>query len=148
MPNQKSTKPGNGESVSQTADNSAMRVAEQIADTRRDMEARLVKSSAVYSALVDQMGRVYGKEGSKSGLDQKTRILIALAMAVQSGSESAVEWTMTRALNHGATDQMIRDAIDVALLNGGTFTIANARFGYSALELRTRNPRKSKPKLQ
>jgi alkylhydroperoxidase/carboxymuconolactone decarboxylase family protein YurZ len=117
--------------------------AEQIADSRRDMEELLVKSSPVYSALVDQMKRVYGKNGKKGGLDQTTRILIALAMAVQNGSQSSVEWTITRALNHGATDQQIRDAIDVALLNGGTFTIANARFGYSSLAVRRIRPRPS-----
>jgi alkylhydroperoxidase/carboxymuconolactone decarboxylase family protein YurZ len=139
MPNQKSRSTSSGD----TGGYDDGVVAEQIADTRRDMEERLVKSSAVYSALVDQMGKVYGKSAKKDGLDQKTRILIGLAMAVQNGSQSAVEWTMTRAINHGASDQMIRDAIDVALLNGGTFTISNARFGYSSLALRRRRPRGS-----
>ena len=148
MANRKA-KQSNGGDTSELKSTYNVGLAEQIADDRRDMEETLVKNSAVYAALVDQMGRVYGARSQKDGLDQTQRILIALAMAVQSGTESAVEWTITRALNHGATEQMVRDAIDVALLNGGTFTISNARFAYSSLALRqvarSRSPRRLSP---
>jgi alkylhydroperoxidase/carboxymuconolactone decarboxylase family protein YurZ len=115
----------------------------RIADERQSMEEVLLKHSSVYPVLVDQMSRIYGEGKTEGGLDQVHKILIALAMAVKSGSESAVEWTITRAVNHGATDQMIRDAVDVALLNGGTFTVSNARLAYAASALRRLAPRKS-----
>jgi hypothetical protein len=38
---------------------------------------------------------------------------------------------------------MIRDAIDVALLNEGTFAVANARFAYETLGVRGLDPRPS-----
>lgn len=137
MPNRKAKQSNGGEtSVSGMKATYNVGLAEQIAGDRRDMEETLVRSSAVYATLVEQMGKVYGGRSNKDGLDQTQRILIALAMAVQNGSESAVEWTITRALNHGAKEQMIKDAIDIALLNGGTFTISNARFAYSSLALR------------
>jgi alkylhydroperoxidase/carboxymuconolactone decarboxylase family protein YurZ len=119
-------------------------IANRISDERRSMEEILLKHSSVYPVLVQQMEKVYGDEKKKDGLDQVHKMLIAVAMAVQTGSESSVEWTITRAVNHGASDQMIRDAVDVALLNGGTFSVANARFAYAATSLRRVAPRKSK----
>jgi alkylhydroperoxidase/carboxymuconolactone decarboxylase family protein YurZ len=118
--------------------------SERMADERRDMEETLLKHSSVYPVLVEQMAKVYGEHKSE-GLDQVHRILIAVAMAVQSGQQSAVEWTITRAINHGATDQMIRDAVDVALLNGGTFAVSNARLAHGAMQVRRAVARKSKP---
>ncbi|HLJ14267.1 MAG TPA: carboxymuconolactone decarboxylase family protein [Bryobacteraceae bacterium] len=120
---------------------------EQIADDRRDMETILLKNSSVYPVLVEQMKKVYGATKTDGGLDQVHKMLIGVAMAVQSGTESAVEWTITRALNHGATDQMIRDAVDVALLNGGTFTVSNARFAHAAIDVRQRVARGTKKDL-
>jgi alkylhydroperoxidase/carboxymuconolactone decarboxylase family protein YurZ len=117
--------------------------AEQISRERRDLEDILLKRSSVYPVLVEQMKRVYGEDRKDGGLSQAHKILIAVAMAVQSGSKSSLEWTITRAVNHGASDQMIRDAIDVALLNGGTFAVSNARFAVAALDIRRRVPRKS-----
>jgi alkylhydroperoxidase/carboxymuconolactone decarboxylase family protein YurZ len=116
-------------------------IAEQAASNRRAMEDVLLKRSTIYPVLVDQMKRVYSD--NPSGLSQVHKMLIAVAMAVHSGAESAVEWTITRAVNHGATDEMIRDAVDVALLNGGTFAVSQARLAIAATALRRRVPRKS-----
>lgn len=117
--------------------------AEQIADERRAMEPDLVSRSDVYVNFVEQMRRVYGEGQHQEGLNQTHRILIAVGMAVQNGHESAIEWTVTRALNHGASERMVLDAIDVALLNGGTFVTSNARFAYNTLALRWVRPRGS-----
>jgi len=118
--------------------------ADVVSNDRRAMEDELRETSPVYRVLVDEMSRVYGEEKTEGGLDQVHKILIAVAMAVHTGSKSSVEWTVTRAVNHGATDQMVRDAIDVALLNGGTFAVSNARFAIAALNHRRINVRKSK----
>ncbi len=107
-----------------------------INDQRRELEDELTKNSPVYADLVRNMSRTYGERGRPDGLDQTQRILIALAMAVHSGTESSIEWTVTRALNHGANEAQIRDALDVALLNGGTFAVANFRFALQTLQVR------------
>ena len=116
---------------------------EHIADHRRAAEDDLLAKSPIYARMVEQMSETYGERKQSDGLDQTTRILLALGMAVHSGSNSSVEWTITRALNHGASEEQIRDTIDVALLNGGTFAVANARFAFTAMETRLRKPRGS-----
>jgi alkylhydroperoxidase/carboxymuconolactone decarboxylase family protein YurZ len=98
---------------------------------------------SVYADMVESMTRVYGEQGRPNGLDQTQRILIAFAMAMHSGSESAIEWCSTRAINHGASEGQIRDAMDVALLNGGTFAVANFRFAQRALGVRQQFRRRS-----
>jgi alkylhydroperoxidase/carboxymuconolactone decarboxylase family protein YurZ len=117
--------------------------ANRINDTRRALEDELRSKSSVYSEMVERMSQVYGEERKDDGLDQTDRILIGVAMAVGSGSESAVEWTVTRAVNHGASEQQIRDAVDVALTNRGTFAVSNARFAYEALAARLKDARGS-----
>ena len=117
-------------------------IAEQAATNRRSMEDVLLKHSTLYPVLVEQMKRVYS-DSPNGGLKQVYKMLIAVAMAVHGGTESAVEWTITRAVNHGASDEMIRDAVDVALLNGGTFAVSQARLAIAATALRRRVPRRS-----
>jgi alkylhydroperoxidase/carboxymuconolactone decarboxylase family protein YurZ len=104
-----------------------------IATERRSMEAEFRGGSPVYNRMVEQISEVFGEPQVKGGLNQTERILIALGMAVQNGTPSSIDWTITRALNHGATEQMIRETIDIALLNGGTFVVANARFALTTM---------------
>jgi alkylhydroperoxidase/carboxymuconolactone decarboxylase family protein YurZ len=119
---------------------------EAIADARRDMEQELRGGSRIYTRMVQEMAEIYG-EGELGGLDQQQRILIALGMAVHGGAKSAVEWTITRALNHGVSEEAIRGTIDIALLNGGTFAVSNARFGYETLLVRASHARGTKNDL-
>lgn len=119
------------------------RAVNAVNDIRREFEAELIDRSPVYAELVKHMSRVYGERQKSDGLDQTQRVLIAVAMAVHSGSKSAVEWTVTRAVNHGASEAQIRDAMDVALLNGGTFAVSNFRFGHEALQVRLNDLRPS-----
>jgi len=103
---------------------------------RRDMESTMLSNSEVYADQVRWMEKIYGDTEPGAELDQLTRILIAFGMAMVSGAESSVEWTITRALNHGATEKMLSEAIDVALLNGGTFAVQRARFAMNTIALR------------
>ena len=114
-----------------------------ISDHRRALEEDLIAKSPIYGRMVEQISETYGEGQQDGGLDQTTRILLALGMAVHSGSKSSVEWTVTRAINHGASPQQIQDTIDIALLNGGTFAVAAARFAHQAAETRFRRPRHS-----
>jgi alkylhydroperoxidase/carboxymuconolactone decarboxylase family protein YurZ len=113
-----------------------------VADARRDAEDKMRSASVVYDHQVELMNRIYGSSGN--GLGQTQRLVLAFAMAVHSGSESTIEWTTTRALNHGATEEMLHDAIDIALLNGGTFAVANARVAFAAIAYRLAHSRGTK----
>jgi alkylhydroperoxidase/carboxymuconolactone decarboxylase family protein YurZ len=106
----------------------------RIRGARREYEIDLRNASPVYAQQVELMRRVYGANQEENGLNQVQRILIALGMAINSGHPSSVEWCITRALNHRATKQMILDAVDVALLNGGTFAVHNARLVIEVLD--------------
>jgi alkylhydroperoxidase/carboxymuconolactone decarboxylase family protein YurZ len=110
-------------------------IAGNIRKTRRKFEKELLDASPVYRNHVDMIRRVYGQEQVKGGLTQTERILIAFGLAIHSGTESSVDWTLSRARNHGATEQMIREAIDVALLTGGGLAVANARFAFGLLRI-------------
>ena len=113
------------------------------ADERRDMEKNLIKVSPIYANMVEQLTKVYGSDGRKNGLDKLTKVLMAVGMAVHSGTESGIDWAITRALNHGGSPEQIYDAIDVALLNGGSFVVSNVRFAHLALEYRLKHMKAS-----
>jgi alkylhydroperoxidase/carboxymuconolactone decarboxylase family protein YurZ len=129
--------------MTSSAGGTGVGIVNAINDSRRALESELIDQSPVYAEFVKQMGRVYGERGRPDGLDQTQRVLMALAMAVHSGSQSAIEWTVTRAINHGASEAQIRDTMDVALLNGGTFTVSNFRFAHEALGVRMTDARRS-----
>jgi len=118
-------------------------VAERIADTRRESEEAMLGELSVYPTMVKLLTKYYGSEGTKEGLSQTHRILVGLGIAVARGSQSAIEYHVTRATNHGATSAMIRDAIDCALLNEGGMAVSSARFALNALNARQMRPRKS-----
>jgi hypothetical protein len=107
--------------------------AYQIRKDRRSLEADMLKSSAVYKNHIDMVSKVYGASQTPGEFDQTHLTLVALT----SGTKSAVDWTLSRARNHGATEQMIRDTIDVALLTGGGMAVANARFAFGSLRIPT-----------
>src|SRR5262245_11018415 len=102
----------------------------QIRQDRRSVEGDMRRHYPVYAEQVRQMQRIYCGGGA---LNQIQRILIACGMSLLSGEESSIEWCISRALNHGGTVPMLREVIDVALLNGGTFVVPKARFAHEYL---------------
>lgn len=67
------------------------------------------------------------------GLNEMQRAMISVGQAILFGKESSIEFTITHALSVGATPEMIQDAIDVSLINGGGLAIAAARFAHEVL---------------
>ena len=103
---------------------------EGIRTVRGDSEEELKQAVPIYAEQVRQMEFLYGEHQGNRELKQQERLLIALGMALISGSPSAVEWTTTRCKNHGVRQGQINEVIELALLNGGTFVVANARFAH------------------
>jgi len=101
-------------------------VTEKISDLRRESEKYLLETSPVYKSQVAMIKSVFD-EDKKGGLDQTQKLLVNLGIAVYSGKDSAIDWAMTRVLNHGGTDEMIRDVIEIAGLNGGSLSMASVR---------------------
>lgn len=128
--------------------NYEQKMAEGLSEVRRNVEKELIERSHIYKNFVGMVSDFFGeKNATKDGLDQTHRILIALGVAIATGSESAIEWNITRALNHGATDRMIQDVLDTCLLTGGGMAVAPVRFAYNSFSMRKVMPMKSNPDI-
>lgn len=103
---------------------------EQIVKTRKKAHSYYMKNSAVYQAFVDMEQRTY-KDGN---LSKKQKELIATGISVVINCESCMEWHIKQALDDGATEEEIIEAIEVGIeMSGGPGT-ASARFAMNVLE--------------
>ena len=112
-------------------------IAEKHSTTRRATEQMLTENSNVYKQQVDQISSVFAD--NKKGLGQTQKLLINLGIAIYSGKDSAIDWSITRVLNHGGTADMVKEVIEIAALNGGTLSMSSVRMAYNVLELRKIN---------
>lgn len=103
-------------------------------ELRTSAHEELAKSSPIYANLVDQNNKALGGDIRGGGLDQRTKILVLLAMHVASGSRQSVEFATSAALQAGAKQEQILDAIDLALLTRGGQAVANAQFAFEIVK--------------
>ncbi len=68
----------------------------------------------------DAFEKFQRNKSSKGALSAKTKELIALSLAVSSGSSSAATLQLQEVINSGASDQEIIESIEVVLMMGGT----------------------------
>ncbi len=114
---------------------------ESLAAKRRALEFELREQLPSYQEHTNLISKNLGEDPlRKGGLNQTNRILVALGIVLNGSSESAIEFAVTRAVNHGATEEMIMDVLDVAILTGGGHVISNVRFAYEALKFRVVRP--------
>lgn len=102
-------------------------------DLRTSAHAEFEKSSGVYANLVAQNNKALSGEIRGGGLDQKTKILMLVAMHVASGSKQSVEFAVSAAIQSGAKREEILDALDMALLTRGGQAVAHAQFAFEIL---------------
>jgi AhpD family alkylhydroperoxidase len=103
---------------------------EQIVITRKLAHGFYSKRSKVYQAFTGMEQSTY-KDGK---LSKKQKELIAVGISVVDNCESCMEWHIKQALDDGATEGEIIEAIEVGIeMSGGPGTVA-ARFAMSVLE--------------
>ncbi len=103
---------------------------EQIVKTRKKAHSYYMKNSTVYQAFVEMEQSTY-KDGK---LSKKQKELIATGISVVINCESCMEWHIKQALDDGATEEEIIEAIEVGIeMSGGPGT-ASARFAMNVLE--------------
>lgn len=103
---------------------------DQIIKTRKQAHSYYLKKSKVYQSFVD-MEQITYKDGE---LSKKQKELIAIGISVVINCESCMEWHIKKALEDGATDAEIIEAIEVAIeMSGGPGTVS-ARFAMNVLE--------------
>ena len=103
---------------------------EKIIKTRKQAHSYFLKKSKVYQSFVDMEQNTY-KDGE---LSKKQKELIAIGISVVINCESCMEWHLKQALEDGAADGEIIEAIEVAIeLSGGPGTVS-ARFAMNVLK--------------
>ena len=103
---------------------------EQIVQNRKKAHGFYLKNSGVYRSFDEMEKNTY----SDGELSKKFKELIATGISVVINCEPCMEWHIKQAIDDGATDSEIIEAIEVAIeMSGGPGT-ASARFAMNVLE--------------
>ena len=102
----------------------------RIINTRKKAHSFYLKKSEVYRSFLDMEKNTY-KDGK---LSKKHKELIAIGISVVINCESCMEWHIKQAIDDGASQDEIIEAIGVGIeMSGGPGTVS-ARFALSVLE--------------
>jgi AhpD family alkylhydroperoxidase len=102
---------------------------EQIVKTRKQAHAWYLKKSKVYKSFVVMEQNTY-KDGE---LSKKQKEFIAIGISIVINCESCMEWHIKQAIDDGATEGEIIEAIEVGIeMSGGPGTVS-ARFAMNVL---------------
>jgi AhpD family alkylhydroperoxidase len=103
---------------------------EAIMQTRKKAHSYFSKKSKVYQSFMDMEQNTY-KNGRLSKLQKE---MIAIGISIVQNCESCMEWHIKQALDDGATEDEILEAIEVGIeMSGGLGTVA-ARFALNVLD--------------
>ncbi|MBN2862501.1 MAG: carboxymuconolactone decarboxylase family protein [Bacteroidales bacterium] len=103
---------------------------ESIIETRKKAHAFYSDKSEVYRSFLEMEKSTY-RDGF---LSKKHKELIASAISVVINCESCMEWHIKQALNEGASEYEILEAIEVGIeMAGGPGTVS-ARFAMNVIE--------------
>ena len=103
---------------------------EEIVTKRKQAHSYFLKKSKVYRSFIEMEQNTY----TDGELTKKQKELIAIGISVVINCESCMEWHIKQALDDGATEGQIIEAIEVGIeMSGGPGT-ASARFAMNVLE--------------
>jgi AhpD family alkylhydroperoxidase len=103
---------------------------ESIIKLRRTAHSFYNKNSKVYRSFLEMEKNTY----SDGVLRKKDKELIATGISVATNCESCMEWHIKKALDEGASQEEIIEAIEVGIeMSGGPGTVS-ARFAMNVLE--------------
>lgn len=114
---------------------------EKIIRDRKTAHAYYLKNSKVYRAFVELEQKTY----SDGELAKKYKELIAIGISIIINCESCLEWHIKQALDSGATEEQIIEAIEVGVEMGGGPATVSSRFALKVLDyyrekLKTESP--------
>ncbi len=93
------------------------------------------KNSEVHNKFIEMENKTF-TEGS---LEKKNKELIAFEIAIYRNCESCMEWHLKQALDSGATNKQILEAIDIGVEMGGGVATVAARFALNVLDYYTKS---------
>jgi len=110
--------------------NSEKEKIERIIQTRKRAHSFYSEKSKVYKSFLNMESNTY-KDGTLSKLQKE---MIAIGISVVQNCESCMEWHIKQAIDGGATEKEIIEAIEVGIeMSGGPGTVS-ARFAMDVLE--------------
>lgn len=101
---------------------------------RKHIESYLGKLAAAEPETMKGFSALHQGAMESGALDQKMKELIALAIAVAARCDGCISFHTQDALNAGATEAEITDALGVAILMGGGPSMVYATHVLEALE--------------
>jgi AhpD family alkylhydroperoxidase len=103
---------------------------DQIIRLRKKAHSYYSKKSKVYKSFVEMENNTY----IDGAISKKNKELIAIGISVVINCESCMEWHIKQAIDDGATQNEIIEAIEVGIeMSGGPGTVS-ARFAMSVLD--------------
>lgn len=103
---------------------------EYIIELRKKAHSFFSKKSKVYASFVEMENNTY----IDGAMSKKHKELIAIGISVVTNCESCMEWHIKQAIDNGASQDEILEAIEVGIeMSGGPGTVA-ARFAMNVLE--------------
>ncbi len=103
---------------------------ENIIKARKRANGFYTSRSEVYRSFLDMEQKTY-RDGSLSRLNKE---MIAIGISVVINCESCMEWHIKQALDNGASEKEIIEAVEVGIeMSGGPGTVSS-RFAMNVLE--------------
>lgn len=101
-----------------------------IEDRKNAHDQLMARRSKVYESFLEMERNAF----SSGSLDKKVKELIALGISIVTNCESCMEWHIKQALDLGANEEEVIEAIEVGIeMGGGPATVAT-RFALRVME--------------
>jgi AhpD family alkylhydroperoxidase len=111
-------------------ENSDKEKIEKIIKTRKKAHTYYSGKSDVYRAFVEMEQKTY----KDSALSKLHKELIAIGVSVVINCESCMEWHIKQAIDGGATEDILIEAINVGIEMAGGPATASARFAMNVID--------------
>ncbi|HHX94952.1 MAG TPA: carboxymuconolactone decarboxylase family protein [Clostridia bacterium] len=111
-------------------DSGDIKKIEEIISDRKMANSFFLKNSKVYESFVDLEKKAF----SDGELEKRYKELIAIGISIVINCESCLEWHIKQALDSGASEKQIIEAIEVGIEMGGGPATVSARFALKVLE--------------
>ncbi len=113
--------------------NSDVQKIEKIIDDRKKAHAFYQEKSKVYNAFIGMEKQAF----SNGKLEKKYKEMIAIGISIHINCESCLEWHIKEALNAGASQDELIEAIGIGIEMGGGPATVSSRFAMKVLEYYT-----------
>ncbi len=103
----------------------------EINKKRKWANGKLIKSNSKVFRIIQELEKATFADGA---LTKKQKELIAIGISVITNCESCMQWHISEAVNEGASEQEILEAIEVAFEMGIGPATVNGRFALEVME--------------